>query len=78
MQLCSRKRITNKYVLYVLYVIRSEKSVLNYLKFLDTDPSNLIISSFAHFEQPFSLKNSKTTYSAPFKTFLCTSNFKQI
>ena len=38
-------------------------------KFSDTDPSNLIISKFTHFEQLFSLRNSKTTYSVPFKPF---------
>ena len=38
-------------------------------KFSDTDPSSRIVSRFTHFEQPFSLQNSKTTYSAPFKPF---------
>ena len=29
-------------------------------KFSDTDPSNLLFADFSHFEQPFSLQNSKT------------------
>ena len=36
--------------------------------FSDTDPSNLIICKFKHFRQLFSLQNSKTTCSEPFKS----------
>ena len=30
-----------------------------------------LLADFTHFEHPFSLPNSETTYSAPFKSFLC-------
>ena len=36
-------------------------------KFSDTNQISL--ADFTHFEQPFSLQNSKTTYSATFKSF---------
>ena len=35
--------------------------------FSDSNPSNFIICKFKHFKKPFSLQNSKTTYSVPFK-----------
>ena len=38
-------------------------------KFPDTDPSNLIISRFTHFEQPFSQQKQKITYSTTLTTF---------
>ena len=34
--------------------------------FSDTNPSNFIICKFKHFQQLFSLQNSKTTYYEPF------------
>ena len=43
--------------------------------FSDTDPSNPIISRFAHFELPFSLQNSKTTNYVAFKPFFTVFKF---
>ena len=44
---------------------------------LDTEPSDLIISDFTQFEQPFSLQNSKRTYSASFKSLPMYLKFNQ-
>ena len=44
-----------------------EKSPLTNFQTLDHQIP--LLADFTHFEQPFLLQNSKSTYSAPFKTF---------